>query len=397
MPKKAQYRTDRWVASRKGPGRYAVGGVDGLHLRITSTGSRSWVLRVKVGDLRRDIGIGPYPFVTLEQARQEAFEIHKRIRDGADPLAKRREVRQAIKAQQAGDKTFSECAAAYIEAKAPEWKNPKHRQQWENTLSQYAYPVMGSLAVADIDLPHVLAVLEPIWTTKTETASRLRGRIESVLDWATVRKYRTGLNPARWKGHLDTILPARGKVQKVEHHKAMPIDDMPGFWRDLAGRDGMGARALQLVILTAARSGEVRGATWDEIDLDAKTWTIPASRMKAGAEHRVPLSDTAVALLKAVPRLEGCPYVFHSVRSGQLSDMSLTAVMRRMGLAAVPHGFRSTFRDWCGERTHYPRELAEQALAHTLANRVEAAYRRGDALEKRRDMMQAWADFLRGE
>ncbi len=394
MPKIAEQLTDRKVAALREPGRYAVGGVPGLQLRITPAGAKSWVLRVKIGDLRRDIGIGPYPFVTLARARDEAYEMRKRIRDGVDPLVKKREIRQAIRAQQAGEKTFEECAAAYIEAKAPEWKNPKHRQQWENTLKQYAYPVMGKLAVADIDLPHVLQVLEPIWTTKTETASRLRGRIENVLDWATVRKYRTGENPARWKGHLDTILPARGKVQKVEHHTAMAIDAMPAFWRELKAREGMAALALQFVILTAARSGEVRGATWDEIDLATKVWTVPADRMKAGREHRVPLSDETVALLQALPRLADSPYLFPGTKGQPLSDMTLTAVMRRMGLDAVPHGFRSTFRDWAGERTGFARELAEQALAHTLTNKVEAAYRRGDALEKRRKMMNAWAQFL---
>lgn len=394
MPKIADQLTDRKVAALREPGRYAVGGVPGLHLRITPSRAKSWILRVKVGNLRRDIGLGSYPFVTLARARDEAFEMRKRIRDGVDPLAQKREIRQAIQAQQAGDKTFQECATAYIEAKAPEWKNPKHRQQWENTLKQYAYPVMGKLAVADIDLSHILAVLEPIWTTKTETASRLRGRLENVLDWAIVRKYRVRENPARWKGHLDTILPAKGKVQKVEHHTAMPIDAMKSFWRDLTAREGMSARALQFVILTAARSGEVRGATWDEIDLNAKVWTVPGDRMKAGREHRVPLSAEAIKLLKALPRLGDSPFVFPAPRAGQLSDMSLTAVMRRMGQEAVPHGFRSTFRDWVGERTNYPRELAEQALAHTLTNKVEAAYRRGDALEKRLKMMDAWAQFL---
>lgn len=394
MPKKAKHLTDRAVAAIKEPGRYAVGGVDGLHIRVTDGGAKSWILRVQVGDKRRDLGIGNYPMVSLARARDEAYEYRKRIRDGVDPLAQKREIRSALRAQQAGEKTFKECAEAYIEAKAIEWKNPKHRQQWENTLATYAYPKIGAMVVADIALPQVLSVLEPIWTDKTETASRLRGRLESILDWATVRQYRNGDNPARWKGHLDTILPARGKVQKIEHHPAMTIDDTPAFWRALGVKDGMSIRALQFVILTAARSGEVRGATWDEIDLDAAVWTIPGDRMKAGREHRVPLSKQAVALLKSLPRLDGSPYVFFAPKGGQLSDMALTAVMRRMDLTAVPHGFRSTFRDWAGERTNYPREMAEQALAHTLRDKTEAAYRRGDALERRRAMMQDWANFL---
>ena len=245
-----------------------------------------------------------------------------------------------------------------------------------------------------IDLPHVLACLEPIWTSKNETASRLRGRIETVLDWAAVRKYRSSENPARWKGHLDKLLAAPSKIQIVEHHPAIPVDDMPAFMRDLHGRSGVGARSLEFLILTATRSGEVRGATWSEIDLDKAIWTIPAVRMKAGVEHRVPLSIEALKLLKELPRLAGIELLFPGTRGQVLSVMTLPEVMRRMKANAVPHGFRSTFRDWAGEKTNYPRELAEQALAHTLANKVEAAYRRGDALEKRRQMMQEWAHFI---
>lgn len=259
-------------------------------------------------------------------------------------------------------------------------------------MEAYAYPVLGALAVSAIELPHILRVLEPIWQTKTETASRLRGRIESVLDFATVRGYRTGDNPARWRGHLDAILPTPTKIQKRQHHPAMPIDEVPAFMRTLRGIDGVAALALQFVILTAARSGEARGARWVEVDLDTAVWIVPGDRMKAGAEHRVPLSMQAVQLLRSVPRAS--EFVFPAPRGGVLSDMTMTAVMRRLGLDYVPHGFRSSFRDWCGERTNYPRELAEAALAHTLKNRVEAAYRRGDALERRRPLMQGWADFL---
>jgi integrase len=289
--------------------------------------------------------------------------------------------------------SFKFCALAYIDAHEAGWRNTKHAQQWRNTLETYAYPVMGDVLVRDVALPQVMSILEPIWKTKTETASRLRGRIESVLDWATSSGYREGLNPARWKGHFDTLLAKPGKVAKAVHHPALSLGEMGDFMQALRQREGMGARALEFSILTAARSGETRGATWEEIDMDAALWIIPGNRMKAGAEHRVPLSEPALAVLKAVPRMAGTDLVFSAPRGGMLSDMSLTAVTRRMDAACVPHGFRSTFRDWCAERTNYPRDLAEMALAHAIGDKVEAAYRRGDMLEKRRRMMVEWAAF----
>lgn len=393
MPKKAKELTALAVSKLKEEGRHAVGGADGLHLRI-SAGARAWVLRIQVGDKRRDLGLGAYPDVTLAQARDTAREYRKHVQMGIDPLAHKRQLKSTLRAQQASEKTFKECVDAYIAAKSGEWKNPKHRQQWSNTLATYAEPHIGHLQVSEVDLPHVLKCLEPIWTTKNETASRLRGRIEVILDFATVRKYRAGENPARWKGHLDTLLPAPSKVQKVKHHAAMAIDAVAAFIARLRGKEGMSAKALELLVLTAARSGEVRGASWDEIDLNNKVWIVPGHRMKAGVEHRMPLSRQALTLLKGLPRIGDSPLVFPAPNGGQLSDMSLTQMMRRMEVDAVPHGFRSTFRDWAGERTHYPRELAEQALAHAIESKVEAAYRRGDALEKRRGMMQEWADFV---
>ena len=390
MPRIAKQLSDRAVSAIREEGRHPVGGVPGLHIRITNTGHRGWVLRVKVGEQRRDMGLGSYPEVSLSEARDKAREVHASLRRGDLPAtpAKHRQVAIAIAC-----KTFKECAEGLIKDKAGEWSNSKHRQQWENTLTEYAYPHIGALPVAEIDLPHVLACLEPIWRTKTETASRVRGRIESVLDWATVRKYRQGENPARWKGHLDHVLPAPTKLVKTKHHRALAIDDMPKFMAALRQREGIAARALEFVILTACRSGEVRGAQWVEIDKQAKIWTVPAERMKAGKEHRVPLSDAALKLLENQPRIEGSDYVFPGTKGQPLSDMSLTAVMRRMEIDAVPHGFRSTFRDWAGDRTHFPRDLAEAALAHTLSSAVEAAYRRSDALEKRREMMNGWAEF----
>ncbi len=393
MPKIAKQLSDRAVAALKAEGRYAVGGVAGLHLRI-SAGHRGWVLRVQVGDKRKDIGLGAYPAVGLAEARERAWKLHESIREGHDPVAPRKHQRSILQSQAATEKTFQWCAEEFLKAKSSEWKNAKHRQQWENTLAAYAMPYLGHLAVSVIDLPHVLSCLEPIWSSKNETASRLRGRVESILDWASVRKYRSGENPARWKGHLDKVLAAPSKIQKVEHHRAIPVEEMPQFMQNLRTRPGIAARALEFLILTAARSGEVRGASWSELDLDKAIWTIPAERMKAGAEHRVPLSNAALELLSNAPRLTDSDLVFPGTKGQPLSDMSITAVMRRMKLDAVPHGFRSTFRDWAGEKTNYPRELAEQALAHTLTNKVEAAYRRGDALEKRREMMNEWAAHI---
>lgn len=347
-----------------------------------------------VGERRRDLGLGPYPEISLADAREKARDMHKLVREGVDPLSSKRAQRNALLARQAAEKDFDWCVDEFLKSKSDEWKNAKHRQQWENTLQTYASPHLGKLLMQDIDLQHVLLCLEPIWKTKNETASRLRGRIEAVLDWATVRKYRTGENPARWKGHLDKVLSAPAKIQKVQHHRAVPIDDMAAFMGDLRQRSGVAAQALEFVILTAARSGEVRGAPWSEFDLDARVWTIPAERMKAGREHRVPLSDAAMKVLESMPQGKPESLVFPGSKDKALSDMSLTAVMRRMAVDAVPHGFRSTFRDWVGDRTDFPRDLLEMALAHVIENKTEGAYRRGDALERRRVMMEAWARFI---
>lgn len=393
MPKKAKERSAIEVSRLTAPGLWSVGGVAGLHLQVLPTGARSWVLRVVVGNRRRDMGLGGYPDVTLAQAREKAREARELIRQGVDPIERQRALVSAMKAAAAAALTFDQCGDAYIAAHESGWKNAKHGQQWRNTLKTYASPVMGALMVRDVALPHVLGVLEPIWRTKTETASRLRSRIELVLDWATARGYREGLNPARWRGHLDKLLPAPGRVAKADHHAALPVVKVGAMMKRLRAAEGMGARALEFAILTAARSGEVRGATWAEIDLDAKVWTVPAERMKAGKEHRVPLSDAAVSLLESLPRVKGVNYVFPAPRGGQLSDMTLTAVLRRLEVPAVPHGFRSTFRDWAAERTNYPREAAEMALAHAIGDKVEAAYRRGDLFEKRRLMMTDWATY----
>lgn len=375
------------------PGIHFVGGVDGLALQVLATGGRTWILRKMIAGKRRDMGLGGYPDVTLAGAREKARQMRELVDQGIDPIEDRRAKRAALAAERAKAMTFAQCVAAYLDAHGDGWKNAKHRQQWVNTLDTYAGPIIGNLNVVDVDTGLVLKVLEPIWKTKTETASRLRGRIENVLSWATVRGYRQGENPARWKGHLDTLLAARSKIQKVEHHAALPFREMGAFMADLVKMEGIGARALEFAILTAARSGEVRGATWEEIDLDARAWIIPAGRMKAKKEHRVPLSDAALALLRAMPRLDDL--VFPGTRSGRpLSDMSLTAVLRRMGRGDLTaHGFRSTFRDWASELTAYPADVAEMALAHTIKNPVEAAYRRGDLFEKRARLMADWARY----
>ncbi|WP_282064862.1 tyrosine-type recombinase/integrase [Aliiroseovarius marinus] len=390
---------------------YAVGGVPGLHLQLTPNDGRSWLLRAKVGATRRDIGLGGYPAVTLAQAREKAREARDKISQGIDPIEERKAAKAALTAAQRRGLTFADATDKYLAAKLDAFKNVKHRQQWHNTLETYAKPELGKMLVQDIVVQDVLRVLEPIWTDKTETASRLRGRIEAVLSWATVAGHRTGDNPARWAGNLKELLPAPSKVAKEVHQPALQIDDAPRWFAALRRREGFGARALEFLVLTALRSQEIRGARWDEVDFDKALWIIPAVRMKMDREHRVPLSGEALALLQALPRLEGNPLVFPAARGGQMSDMTLSAAMKRMHEAdvaaggagfvdreskrrAVPHGLRSTFRDWVSERTSYPGDMAEVAIAHKINNAVEASYRRMDMVEKRRKMMSDWAGFL---
>lgn len=434
MPRTAAALTDKAVQHLKPqPGQtrpitHAVGGpgVKGLYLQVTPNGGKSWLLRYtepgtgRKGEppqKRREMGLGAYPLVTLKEAREKAIEILKRLAQGIDPIAERQAARSALQASRAMDITFEEAARQFLEAKSPEWKNAKHAQQWTNTLTTYAFPVLAKLRVRDIDTPHILEVLQPIWKVKTETADRLRGRIEAVLDWATARKYRDGSNPARWKGNLEAMLPKPSKVAKNGNHPALPFTEAPAFMTHLRKMEGTGARALEFTILTAARSGEVRGATWKEIDLEAGVWTIPADRMKMGKEHMVPLTEDAVALLKALPRFDNTDLVFPASRGGELSDGTLAAVIKRMHKSetkagrkgyidpkqvdkngnpkvATPHGFRSTFRDWAGETTHHPREVIEHALAHQLKNKAEAAYARGSLFQKRRALMEDWAAYL---
>ncbi|MGR4068285.1 tyrosine-type recombinase/integrase [Billgrantia sp. C5P2] len=391
MPKKARELSAIEVKRLEQPGLHAVGGVAGLHLQVTPSGAKSWVLRATVGAKRRDIGLGGYPDTPLAAARERARETKDKIRHGIDPVAERRALRSSLLAQQVRDITFERCAAEVIRKKQAESRNVKHAQQWENTLRTYAYPILGKMAVSDIDLAHVLKVLEPHWESKTETMTRVRQRIEAVLAWATVHGHRSGDNPARWKGNLDAILPKPSKVTKVQHHKALAIDDMGEFMANLRQQQGTAARCLEFVVLTATRSNEARGAAWSEIDLANSVWVIPASRMKAEKEHRVPLSKEAIALLENMPR--NAELVFPSLRGRPLSENAMTNLLKRMGVSATVHGFRSTFRDWAAERTSYPHHVCEMALAHTIKNAAEAAYRRGDLMEKRAKLMQDWAKF----
>lgn len=391
MVRKAKELSPLEVKRLKAAGRHAVGGVSGLYLYLNEGAGSSWVLRVTAAGRRQCMGLGPYPEVGLGEARDKARAAKALFSQGINPMDHRRRLASELKVKQALLKTFEEAALAYIETHGDGWKNPKHRAQWQSTLETYAFPKIGALMVQDVDQEAVLSVLEPIWKEKTETASRLRGRIEAVLDWAKVRGYRSGENPAAWKGHLDQLLVAPGKIAKVQHHRSLEHTKLPDFMDKLRQLPGMSARALEFLILCAARSGEVREATWSEVDFQEGVWTIPPERMKAGKEHRVPLSNQAIALLRALPRIEKCEHLFPGRKGGALSDMSLSKVMRDMKVDAVPHGFRSSFRDWVGDETNYPRELAEQALAHVLESKVEAAYRRKDALEKRRKMMDEWS------
>lgn len=374
-----------------------VGGVAGLGLNVTKSGSKSWVLRYQVAGRRRDMGLGGYPDVPLATAKELARAARLKLSQGIDPIQESREKKSAMVAAQLSAVTFKKAAEQYVEAHEAGWRNAKHSQQWRNTIETYANPVIGRLLVQDVRLQHVLSILEPIWRTKTETASRLRNRIELVLDWAAARGLRDGPNPARWKGHLDKLLPAPSRVATKSHHRALPFSEAPAFMRRLRRQAGVGARALEFLVLTAARSGEVRGAKWDEFDESTATWTVPAGRMKAGREHRVPLSGTALALLRRQRETSVSDFVFPGAGEGPLSDMTLSAVLKRMGVDAVPHGFRSTFRDWCAEATNYANELGEMALAHTVADKVEAAYRRGDLFVKRRSLMDDWAAYLSEE
>ena len=373
-------------------GLYGDGG--GLFLQVSESGAKSWVFRFKKADRLRVMGLGPAHTITLAEARDRARECRKLRLDGIDPIEARRAERAQAKLDAAKAVTFAECADAYITAHKAGWRNPKHAAQWPATLATYVNPTFGERPVQAIDTALVTRVMEPIWTKKPETASRVRGRIESILDWATARGYRQGENPARWRGHLENLFPRRSKVRRVEHHAALPYSELSAFMLALRQQEGVAARALEFTILTAARTGEVIGARWGEINIAERLWSVPAERMKAGREHRVPLCGKALEIVEEM-RAIGGNFIFPGGKRGKpLSNMAMTMLLRRMGHGdQTVHGFRSTFRDWAAERTNFPAEVAEMALAHAVTDKVEAAYRRGDLFEKRRALAEAWAKF----
>ncbi|MCJ2020128.1 integrase arm-type DNA-binding domain-containing protein [Methylobacterium sp. E-065] len=378
------------VARLKIPGMYGDG--HGLWLQVTGSGAKSWIFRFTLRGKSREMGLGSAATFSLAEARDRARDCRKLTADGIDPIEVRRAKFQEAELEAAKAVTFKQCAEIYIEAHKASWRSNRHAKQWPSTLKYYAYPLFGDLPVQIIDTGLVMKALEPIWSTKPETATRVRGRIEAILDWATTRGYRRGENPARWKGHLANLLPRRSKVKKVAHHPALPFRQVPVFMAELRGQDTIPARALEFTILTAVRSGEALGARWVEIDMDRAIWTIPAERMKAGIEHRVPLSEPAVALLAQMRGFNDI-FVFPGRRSGEpLNDKMTRDVLAKLDRTGITvHGFRSSFRDWAGEYTAFPRDLAEMALAHTVGDATERAYRRSDLFEKRRELMNAWA------
>jgi len=385
----------RAILTKKRPGLYCDGG--GLYLQIAPSGSKTWIFRFRspATNTLRYMGLGSIQTVGLPEARTKAAVQRSALLSGLDPIQARNEekARKAIEAAKAV--TFSACATSYTQSHRAGWKSEKHADQWTKTIDTFCGPIIGALPVQEVDTAFVLKVLEPIWARIPETASRLRGRIEAVLDWAKARGHRHGENPARWKGHLNQLLPALAKKNRVRHHPALPYDRIGEFMPLLRAQDCVGARALEFTILTAARTGEVIGAKPDEIDLEKAIWTVPAGRMKAGREHRVPLSSRALQIAREMIELKGV-HLFPGQRTGNpLSCMTMTAVLRRMGFGNITvHGFRSSFRDWAAEQTNYPREVCEMALAHTISDKTEAAYRRGDLFEKRRRIMDSWSEFI---
>jgi integrase len=396
MAKKVERLSAVVVAKASVPGLYADGA--GLYLRVGRAAGKSWAFRFMRSGVAREMGLGGVTKVSLAEARKKAIDLRLQLSNGIDPLAHRqneeakRQVTEKLAAARA--MTFDECADVYIRAHEGSWRNEKHRKQWSSTLATYVSSIFGSLPVQDVDVALVMKVLEPVWSLKPETANRVRGRIEAILDWAKVRGFRVGENPARWRGHLDHLLPARSKVRQVKHHAALPYDELGGFMKDLRGYEGVTASALEFLILTVARTGEVIGARWQEIDFKNRLWTLSVERTKGGREHRVPLSKPAFAVLERM-RAQETEFIFPGINPGRsLSNMALLVLLGRMGRGDVTaHGFRSTFRDWAAERTNFSREVAEAALAHAIDDKVEAAYRRGDLFEKRRRLMEAWAEF----
>ena len=368
----------------------------GLYLQVSPTLTKSWVYRYSIDGRERRHGLGSTNERSLEQARHEAQGCAQMRREGLDPIDACRQEKSRLRLDRAAGVTFQECAERYIGAHEPSWRNAKHGSQWRNTLSTYAFPVFSDVSVKDIEVGLVLRVIEPLWETRTETATRVRQRIEAILDWAKVRGYRDGENPARWRGHLDKLLPARAKVQKVRHFTALPYREMPEFFAWLCKKESVAANAVAFLILTATRSGEARQAVDSEICLETNVWSIPGERMKAGRAHRVPLSESAIAVLNRVEPLRFDERIFPGLTTRPISDSALLKVAKEYRADLTVHGFRSSFRDWCAEVTNFPREVAEAALAHSIKNQAEAAYQRGDLLTKRAELMNAWASYCTG-
>ena len=412
MPKRSKELSAVAVKRLVNPGFHAVGGVPGLHLRVNQGEGRSWILRVVVDGKRKDIGLGGFPDVSLAEARDAARVMREKIRSGIDPVAERAEDRKRLASEQNQKLTFGEAVEKFLTSgKLETLTNAKHRQQWRSTLETYAVPVIGTKPLVDVDVTDIKAVLDPIWTTKHETATRVRSRLETVFSWAKVAGHHVGDNPAVWKGNLKELMPAVNKETLKRHHPAIPLADVVAWFAALKTREGLAARAMEFLTLAAARSQEIRLATWDEIHFDQELWIVPAEHMKLRREHRVPLTPAMITLLTSLPRMAGSNLIFPSPQSKVMSDMTLAAVMKRMHAAevsagrkgwvdptlkrpAVPHGLRSTFRDWVAEKTDYPGDMAEIALAHKVGSAVEQAYRRGDMLVKRRQMMMDWGEFL---
>jgi integrase len=401
--------SDRTVKATKRPGMYCDGG--GLYLQVTigadgKTARKSWSFRFATGEIKtsrngkprqveREMGLGSFPDTSLADARARAMDARNQREQGIDPIEARCDQRAAVALAQAKAMTFDQCRDAYIGAHRAAWRNAKHAGQWTRTLDTYVTKVFGRLPVQTVDVALVMRALEPLWATKPETAGRVRGRIEAVLDWAKARGYRAGENPARWRGHLDKLLPARSKVRKVQHHAALPYSEIGQFLAHLREREGTAARALEFAIATVARTSETIGLRWSEVDRRDKVWTVPGDRMKSGREHRVPLNDAAMAVLERMGEARENDYVFPGERRAALSNMAMLKLLERMGRDDLTvHGFRSTFRDWTAERTNFPSEVAEAALAHVVGGDTERAYRRGDMFDKRRRLMAAWAEFL---
>ncbi len=392
MPKKARELSALEVKRLAGKqGFHAVGGVAGLYLNVSESQATSWIFKKKVGDRRREYGLGGYPDVTLSGARDKARQYVEMIREGIDPLAAKYSARSALVRSQAKAQSFRQVAIRFIAKKSKEYKTAIQTDKLIHRLETYAYPFIGTMVVADIERAHIINMLKPIWETKTETATRVRANVERILDLAGAEGLRSGDNPARWTGNLDLTLPLPGRVAKVEHFKALDVKDMPEFMNKLRALDYMGAKALEFSILTAARSGELRPATWDEINLRTKVWTVPAERMKGGREHKVPLCDTAINLLKSLPR--GSEFIFHNSTGGKISDVSVSIVPKKLGHDVTAHGFRATFRTWAQEYTTYADEVCELALAHVNSDATRAAYARSELIDKRRHLMEDWEHF----